>query len=222
MIASSALLISALALFCTINPTAFSVGKIGELELEPSEEVTAIATIKNLATGEIISVNSEPIVTHSSSITNANELPEETVVASCNVYFPIENTESTIQPLDTESGSRHAGGVTATINVVYQFNTKQDEIKTIRCYGGWTPDNGLYYLTARNVVVIPGALSGYSLNKYPTTNSFDYYTGWGYIIRQPDGTYQQQANSYATVYVGGMESAGGYELSLHVYYGSYT
>lgn len=211
------------ALVCTINTATFAVDKSVAFESPQDEGPTIVATIKNLKTGEIEFINEVSVTTISSHyLTDANGSQTETVQTSCEAFFPIESNETLLQPLDSESGNKNAGGVTATVTVVYQFNQQQDKIKTIRCYGSWSPDSGLYYLTNRNVVVIPGALTGYSLNKYPTSDYFDYYTGWGYLTRQPDGTYQQQANTYATVYVGGMESAGGYQLSLHLYYGSFS
>ena len=177
-----------------------------------SSGVLAIAKMTNLDSGESVNVAVRSLST------KAIRSADNTYTASCEVYFPIEDNNST---RDMESSTKNAGGVTATINIVYTLNAQQDKINVTRCYGGWVPDNGLYYTTNRQVYIVPGLFSSVGLRAYPNTDSFDYSIDWGYLLRQPEGDYQQQARSFALIYVGSMEHAGGYELEVELYYGGF-
>ncbi len=52
-----------------------------------------------------------------------------------------------------------------------------------KIYGSWTPSENFYYLSNRYVMLHAGVGSGNKIEKYPTTNSFNYSTGWDFNYR---------------------------------------
>lgn len=100
-----------------------------------------------------------------------------TYSVSYNAFVPIPTSD--IQPLSEIIGGKDENGVRVTITVVYEISRDHEDIKIKQIYGGWEPSSNLYIVTDREVGLYNFA-TGDRLRKYPTTNTFNYTTGWGY------------------------------------------
>lgn len=85
-----------------------------------------------------------------------------------------------ITPFDESGGSKTSNGVKATLNVNYDLRDNDEEIRLNRVWGGWEPTHQMYSLSNRTVDAHSGSVWGSVLSKTPTSNSFDYNTGFGY------------------------------------------
>lgn len=158
-------------------------------------EIYAKITIKNNETGEQKVVKAE--VTPSVMTRSV----DGSIDAGCDIYIPID---SGISLYTDEGGSKSSGGVTAKLNVNYNLSANNEQIKVNRLYGSWVPDSNNYTLSDRVAAVHSGVISGKKLEKYPTSNSFSYTTGWGYNDRALSTDAGPRAWSEATIHVIGM------------------
>lgn len=129
-------------------------------------------TITNDQTGETTILDDTAIKSES----------KDNSVIKYNVFVPIEGVLNPkgISTYSNKGGSATEAGVTATLNVDYDLRDSNQEIRLNRVWGGWTPTNTMYYLTNRTVDAHSGSVWGSILSKTPTSNSFNYTTGFGY------------------------------------------
>lgn len=183
-------------------------------ENSPLEGSAITAIVRNTVTGEIETYEASPVNT---CLLDSSEDGE--ISLSYEVFIPLPNADG-IMPLDSESNDKTSHGVTATVGVDYTISSNGEEFKASRFYGSWTPSSGLYYVTQRQAAIDSGGINPTKIIKYPTSDSYSFYTNWGYKLREPNSDYQQQTWSVAVVYVGGMESSGGYEIYIRLPFAS--
>ncbi|MBC1373717.1 hypothetical protein HB847_15290 [Listeria booriae] len=160
-------------------------------------------TITNDQTGEVTNItpNEEP---------NLEVDPDDSInpfdnssLEAYDVYIPIETTGNVKLLRDAFGNTKTAGGVTAKLNVDYNTSANNEQVKLNKVYGSWKPSNNMYYLTDRKVGAHSGVAYGKTINKTPTTNSFNYTTGFGYNKRVW-GQAAPRAWSSAKIHVSGM------------------
>lgn len=103
-------------------------------------------------------------------------------------------------------GTKTSGGVTANINVDYNWRPNTHEIKVNRVYGNWIPSSNTYTVSNRKVNAHNGGVgkSLKELSAIPLYNSFSYGTSnWGYN-QVVTGDHGARAWSSATVKAYGM------------------
>lgn len=210
---------STFALVCALSCPAFAADYMHTVGAAAS--ITAQATVTDLQTGEVQILDVKPIITPAFA---GNTYGDDGIrTEGYEVFVPLP--DGSVRLLDNEGGSKSVGGVTATLNVEYQLSTNQQNVKMTRVYGSWIPSSGLYYVTNRSVAAGQGTMGTseyHTLHQTPQSDSFSYATNWGYSTRLPnDYAGQQHAYSEGTVYVGGMESAGGKLIALTVYFAQY-
>ncbi|QJC53907.1 hypothetical protein HGI30_21855 [Paenibacillus albicereus] len=173
-------------------------------------EATIEATIKSRNSHEQVKAVIEELHTQNNSFSGTSYTSKAYKVS---FYFP-KHDGSFITPQTDQGGSKTEVGATATINVVY--NKKGELIDLQRVYGGWKPENSLYYITDREVIYRADSITaGKTAKKNPTSNSFSYNPGWGYIQYFPSSAYSGTgADSWATIRVSGMAAT--YEIQLSV------
>ena len=134
---------------------------------------------------------------------------------SYEVFIPIA-TASDIMLADSTSGSQTSNGVTAKLTVEYEVNSTNEMVKAKKIYGSWTPSENFYYLSNRYVMLHAGVGSGNKIEKYPTTNSFNYSTGWDFNYRYW-GDVSPRGISEANIHISGM-SGYNYKITVDVPY----
>ncbi len=154
-------------------------------------------TLTNDTTGEVQVINATRMT---SNMLTRSANSEVTVGYSAFVPIPTYATLSTTQPGGKSDGS----GVSVLFYVVYTISTNHEKIKVSRIYGSWTPTSNLYAISNREVGMHAGLDSPGTLLKYPSSNSFDYSTGWGYCNFVTAGDASPYAWADATISVYGM------------------
>lgn len=103
----------------------------------------------------------------------------------------------------------------ARIDITYNHRNNKQDIQITKFTGSWTPENSLMLVSNRTAAVTDGTGLGVEkvLRYTPTSNTFSYNTGWGYVSWYPDTNISgPRGNSEATVTATGMGS--GYNLFL--------
>lgn len=95
-----------------------------------------------------------------------------------------------VNPRSSISSEKDDDAITAKLSVTYYL--KGEEIKITNISGGWVGSLVSLEMKNREVSITDGAgVWGFgekSLTKYPTTNTFSYDTGWGYVPYNPHST----------------------------------
>lgn len=172
------------------------------VEASSYDNVVAQAIMRDLTTGEETLLDAKPICV----IAPMSFSDEEEITVGYEVFAPIALATA----LDTGGKSKETNGVTAVVYVTYTLSSNKEEIKVTNITGSWTTSNSLYYLIDREYGVSNGGFGEY-YHGYPTTNSFNYNTNFGYYPKL-SGDVSAGGYSQATIMVGGMESFGGVEI----------
>jgi len=169
--------------------------------------INGAAKLTNLATGEVQEVE----------LTNINQTRAD--LGGNNYEQSIETTfkiPSQIGPLADQGGDKDNGDVYAKISLNYDYISSSNQIRINTLSGYWTPQNSFILIDNRqtgchNGVPIP---FGRSITKYPTSNTFSYNTGWGYVDFYPGNPPVSGVRAYseARVIIPGMGS--GYTFTL--------
>lgn len=161
---------------CAFLTTTLSANTIFAATVSESENnsntVNTVATITNSETGEtqiLIPKKGSTVSTYNTS--NSTQKSYEAT-------FEIPNQISTF---DYSSGSKYKNYVTVKGTIYY--DTKGDKIKVTKATGSWKGKFSYMYFTKRKIYIHRG--DGKVLKKAPSTNSFSYKTGWGYVITRP-------------------------------------
>lgn len=103
---------------------------------------------------------------------------------------------SVVQPFGTNTGGGENSIVRSSITIVYWFSG--GKVKVERVYGKWTPLTSPVDITSRYVTYKgPNvSLTGYH---YPSGNSFDYNTGWGYASQNSAGNGRAYMSAYTSI-----------------------
>ena len=163
------------------------------------KEISVDASMTNA--NEDVSISIQEI----NSTVNSTDSGEE-ISKGYEVFFEIPSANNdVISPRDQQTGSKTEAGVKAYLYVNY-FKSG-DDINITSVTGGWTPTHTMYYVTNREVFIRSDSLGGGKLMKrYPTSNTFSYSPGWGYVQYYPNTNYSMSgAQSWADCHVSGME-----------------
>lgn len=163
--------------------------------ITPDLEVGAVMI--NQETGEKIPVEVEYSVTPAVQLFSIGGETSYVVEATADFTLP----SSGIQPLYTDTSTTE-NGVVATISINY--DRSGDDIRVNKVDGSWTPSSDWVYLNNREVHYGDGVpFGGHSDHKYPTTNSFSYTTGWGWVQWYPaSATAMSGARAFSSAIVG--------------------
>lgn len=134
-------------------------------------------------------------------------------------YFYEQSIETTfkfpaqISPLTNQGGDRDNGDVYAKVSLNYDYLKNSNQIRINTLSGYWTPLNNFILIDNRKTGCHNGVPYGSSITKYPTSNTFSYNTGWGYVDFYPGSLISgARAYSEARVIIPGMGS--GYIFKL--------
>lgn len=206
----------------TLVPKALSESKVEVIVIDDHTGVTQVLDSSDGVKFDIIKTSESlaelsddfiiPLVDPIELFKNRTDLGYE-------VFIPIEGLEGIIKPFTVEGGTKTSGGVTAKLNVDYNWRESTGEIKVNRVYGSWTPSTNMYKVSNRNLLAHNGAAWGVKkLEKKPTSNTFSYTTGWGYN-GTVTGAYGPMAESTAKIVVDGM-SGTSHTIQLRVFFPS--
>ena len=158
------------------------------------------AVMVNQETGEKTPVDVEYKITPISKFANTDE---QTCIAEVTANFKLPTLE--IAPLLSDT-TISEGDVKASISIHY--DRRNDEIRVNKVSGFWEPSNSQIFLNNREVIYGDGVpVVGKHDTKYPNENTFDYPTGWGWVLYYPavpDALSGARAFSSAVVNVSGM------------------
>ena len=171
-------------------------------------EATLVATLTDIETGSTRTMEVKP------DIINVEENEGGDVCeASAEVFLPVEG----IKTRTSVGKDKTDGGVTARIKVTYQISSNKEMIKIMEISGGWTPSSSIYLVGNREVGMHCGGFASLRIKKNPTSNSFSYSTGWGYVDFVTSGNGSPFAWADATITVSGM-SGSAHHLSVEMYF----
>lgn len=177
---------------------------------------TIEASIKSNVANESIQavIEEEPVNTILYRTSN-----DDYVIKSYKVtyYVPIsEQFPSLIAPQSSQGGTKTEVGATASITIVYDKSGELVDLQQVS--GGWTPETTLYYITDREVIYRADSVNaGKKVKMNPTSNSFNYSPGWGYVDYFPNTAFSGTgADSWATIRVHGMSAYYDIQLSVRI------
>lgn len=153
------------------------------------------------------------------SISNMRMINTDELEVTYDVSFdlPIENNSMARNSISQE---QEEASVRATFKMVYYLSSDKENIKITNFSGPWECTSSAYSMTFSNRVASVNAgqsIWADTIKKYPTSNSFSYDTGWGYVPYYPactDALSGARGYSEATATIDGM--GGSYNISVFV------
>lgn len=145
-----------------------------------------ISVIENATNQEVeIEVISEEIVLLISQ--QSQNVEEQKVEYDVIFLLPVNNNEKTRSSISSE---QEKASIHAKVTLTYSISSDQNYIKVSKISGFWECIDENYSMTFsdREVMVTDGLPlnTGKVIYEYPTTNSFSYDTGWGYVQYYPN------------------------------------
>ncbi len=134
--------------------------------------------------------------------------------------LPISNEDKNPLTRDSVAAEQEEASVRAILKLRYSLANGGEEIKVTNVNGSWACTSSSYSMSFSNRVVSVNdgqSAWGNVLTQYPTSNSFSYDTGWGYVLKYPssaDGMSGARANSEAVATIDGM--GGSYTIFVFV------
>lgn len=174
---------------------------------DDSIKISGTAKLTNLATGEVQEVE----------LTNINQtavyLGDNKYEQSIEATFKIP---SLISPLADQGQTKDTADVSAKVSLNYDYDGSTNKIRINKLHGFWTPLNSFIQIDNRVTGCHDGLPPPYgrSITKYPTSNTFSYNTGWGYVDFLPGYPPVSGVRAYseARVIIPGMGS--GYTFTI--------
>lgn len=173
--------------------------------------INGTAKITNLETGEVKKIK----------LTNIKELSTFNIEKNDNNYEKIIETTFKFPQISTsaEESVEKRNDVKAVLTINYDYSRSDDKIRINSFSGSWTPENKYILVDNRVTGCTDGRLIpiAKSITKYPTSNTFYYSTGWGYVEYYPVSDYSgPRAYSEARVIIPGMGNGYKIELKLSI------
>lgn len=171
--------------------------------------IKGVATVTDLTTGDVQNIE----LTDNELNTFNVEKIGNNYNQSVNVNFKIPQ----IGVMSDDGTDKGNGDVSANLSLNYDYDQSQGTIRINRLYGYWVPSNQFIMVDSRATGCHDGRpVGGKSLTKYPSSNSFSYSTGWGYVTYYPPENLFSGPRAYsdARIIVPGMGS--GYMLNLNL------
>ncbi|SMF88116.1 hypothetical protein SAMN05661091_4124 [Paenibacillus uliginis N3/975] len=193
--------------FGVVSPATTSASKADALK--PDLEFGAVITNEN---GEVLDYEIKDVKRTSSkaetigTYDNSSGNKEITETYEVTVVLP----SSEISPMDSAGGEKEENSVKASMTVTYDWRQKANsptrkEIKINNFSGKWEP--GQFIIVSNRYASMNDGESfpGNKIEKNPTSNTFSYNTGWGYVEWYPDTQVSgPRGNTEATLTVAGM------------------
>lgn len=126
--------------------------------------VTSHVTLTDIETGEVLYTSTEEVpLSDSGSTTISTDIAPDSDI---------------IQPFSTVGGTVNPGSLQSSITLTYTKLTQ--DVRLERAEGSWAPGFSIE-VANRHVRIINGGVLPDVINKYPTSNSYNYTTGWGFV-----------------------------------------
>lgn len=188
------------------------------MESQQRNETTVHVKVVDNLTNEIIEYDiADEQVT--SSISNQNmKTGEQKVEYDMTLKLPADNG---IMLCDSVTNEQEESSIRAKIKLTYSWANNKNDIKISNVSGSWECTSSKYSMSFSNrtVGVNDGRPlgTGKSITEHPTSNTFSYNTGWGYVQYNPQSTTAMtgpRAYSEATGSINGM--GGSYTIFVTV------
>lgn len=188
------------------------------MESQQRNETTVHVKVVDNLTNEIIEYDiADEQVT--SSISDQNmKTGEQKVEYDMTLKLPADNG---IMLCDSVTNEQEESSIRAKIKLTYSWANNKNDIKISNVSGSWECTSSKYYMSFSNrtVGVNDGRPlgTGKSITEHPTSNTFSYNTGWGYVQYNPQSTTAMtgpRAYSEATGSINGM--GGSYTIFVTV------
>lgn len=161
------------------------------------------ATIINNETGEHVPVEVALTILPETRMFSEEKNSSQNITATAIFKIPVG-----AKPRYTDTATTTTD-VEATISMNY--DRQGEKIRVNKIYGSWKPATSMIQLSNREVIYGDGVpFVGKSAHKYPTSNSYSYTTGWGWVDFYPASTGAAsgaRAYSSANVSVSGMSGS---------------
>lgn len=186
------------------------------MESQQRNETTVHVKVVDNLTNEIIEYDiADEQVT--SSISDQNmKTGEQKVEYDMTLKLPADNG---IMLCDSVTNEQEESSIRAKIKLTYSWANNKNDIKISNVSGSWECTSSKYSMSFSNrtVGVNDGRPlgTGKSITEHPTSNTFSYNTGWGYVQYNPQSTTAMtgpRAYSEATGSINGM--GGSYTILL--------
>ena len=188
------------------------------MESQQRNETTVHVKVVDNLTDEIIEYDiADEQVT--SSISDQNmKTGEQKVEYDMTLKLPADNG---IMLCDSVTNEQEESSIRAKIKLTYSWANNKNDIKISNVSGSWECTSSKYSMSFSNrtVGVNDGRPlgTGKSITEHPTSNTFSYNTGWGYVQYNPQSTTAMtgpRAYSEATGSIDGM--GGSYTIFVTV------
>ena len=188
------------------------------MESQQRNETTVHVKVVDNLTNEIIEYDiADEQVT--SSISDQNmKTGEQKVDYDMTLKLPADNG---IMLCDSVTNEQEESSIRAKIKLTYSWANNKNDIKISNVSGSWECTSSKYSMSFSNrtVGVNDGRPlgTGKSITEHPTSNTFSYNTGWGYVQYNPQSTTAMtgpRAYSEATGSIDGM--GGSYTIFVTV------
>ena len=188
------------------------------MESQQRNETTVHVKVVDNLTNEIIEYDiADEQVT--SSISDQNmKTGEQKVEYDMTLKLPADNG---IMLCDSVTNEQEESSIRAKIKLTYSWANNKNDIKISNVSGSWECTSSQYSMSFSNrtVGVNDGRPlgTGKSITEHPTSNTFSYNTGWGYVQYKPQSTTAitgPRAYSEATGSINGM--GGSYTIFVTV------
>ena len=188
------------------------------MESQQRNETTVHVKVVDNLTNEIIEYDiADEQVT--SSISDQNmKTGEQKVEYDMTLKLPADNG---IMLCDSVTNEQEESSIRAKIKLTYSWANNKNDIKISNVSGSWECTSSQYSMSFSNrtVGVNDGRPlgTGKSITEHPTSNTFSYNTGWGYVQYNPQSTTAMtgpRAYSEATGSIDGM--GGSYTIFVTV------
>lgn len=188
------------------------------MESQQSNETTVHVKVVDNLTNEIIEYDiADEQVT--STISDQNmKTGEQKVEYDMTLKLPADNG---IMLCDSVTNEQEESSIRAKIKLTYSWANNKNDIKISNVSGSWECTSSQYSMSFSNrtVGVNDGRPlgTGKSITEHPTSNTFSYNTGWGYVQYNPQSTTAMtgpRAYSEATGSINGM--GGSYTIFVTV------
>ena len=189
------------------------------MESQQRNETTVHVKVVDNLTNEIIEYDiADEQVTSTISDQNMIITGEQEVEYDMTLKLPADNG---IMLCDSVSNEKEESSIRAKIKLTYSWANNKNDIKISNVSGSWECTSSKYSMSFSNrtVGVNDGRPlgTGKSITEHPTSNTFSYNTGWGYVQYNPQSTTAMtgpRAYSEATGSINGM--GGSYTIFVTV------
>lgn len=133
---------------------------------------------------QVTTENSEEQLAYTVKSASVQNVDENKYIASYEVFVPFPDLG--IKPLSSIFTGKEDNGILAELKVTYFYNETTGDIKLSNVSGGWSGSISAVELKNQVVGITDGVMFGSKDKTWrPTTDTFSYDTGWGYVTCTP-------------------------------------